>query len=80
LCALVFYRLRVNVLTLMSKDNIIAARVNDETQERFEERAWREKRPMADIQRELVDLFLNDEEVEQKVIKRLNGDQEDSDD
>jgi len=35
---------------------------------------------MADIQRELVDLFLNDEEVEQKVIKRLNGDQEDSDD
>jgi len=80
LCALVFYRLRVNVLTLMSKDNIIAARVNDETQEKFEERAWRQKRPMADIQRELVDLFLNDEEVEQKVIKRLNGDQEDSDD
>jgi len=64
----------------MSKDNIIAARVNDETQEKFEERAWRQKRPMADIQRELVDLFLNDEEVEQKVIKRLNGDQEDSDD
>jgi len=64
----------------MSKDNIIAARVNDEKQEKFEERAWRQKKPMADIQRELVDLFLHDEEVEEKVIKRLNGDQEDSDD
>jgi len=56
----------------MAKDKIIAARVDDDTKDDFEEKAWENRQNAADIQRELVQLFLTDEDVEKRVIERLN--------